>query len=250
VHGMITKSIQPDQTEPSGSTREESRVTHEKGYRIAEPDDLHDLLPAERDSIILVDFDETLWLRNSTEEFLKSARPRFLACLILNALVLMRPWRLVPDRASRPHYKDWMRVLAITLCLPWSLVMWRRKAEELGPAQANWPLIEMLRKRNQAMVVVITLGFRPIVAPLLRSIAGADIRLIAPPLPTGMIWRVRGKRAAARARLTAAQLSGATVVTDNLADIDLLCAAGNGILCNWPGARYAPFGTRDDLSDR
>lgn len=239
---MAPVTLSSAQAEATLKLPEVDRATCRKDYKTVNPDELGDLLPAKPGSIILVDFDETLWLRNSTEEFLKSVRPRMLAHAILKSLALLRPWRLVPDRASRPHCKDWMRVIAIAVCLPWSLVIWRRKAARLGPVHANRELMNLLRARESSSVFVITLGFRPVVAPLLSAVAGKDFNLIAAPLPTGMIWRSRGKHAAARARLTAGQLSGATAITDSAADVDLLCAVGNGLLCKWPGARYAPFG--------
>ena len=41
--------------------------------------------------LIVVDFDETLFLRNSTEEFLDSARPALLAAIMLRLLDVCSP---------------------------------------------------------------------------------------------------------------------------------------------------------------
>ena len=42
---------------------------------------------------VLVDLDETLYLRNSTEDFISSAWPGPLAFLLIKVLDLLRPWR-------------------------------------------------------------------------------------------------------------------------------------------------------------
>jgi hypothetical protein len=45
------------------------------------------------DGPILLDLDETLYLRNSTEDFIDSARPRLLALILMCFLDLVKPWR-------------------------------------------------------------------------------------------------------------------------------------------------------------
>ena len=50
---------------------------------------------------VLVDLDETLYLRNSTEDFLDCARPGLIALILLRLLDALRPWRLSGGEATR-----------------------------------------------------------------------------------------------------------------------------------------------------
>ena len=49
---------------------------------------------------LLIDLDETLYLRNSTEDFIDCARPGLLALLLLRVLDVLKPWRLTGARRS------------------------------------------------------------------------------------------------------------------------------------------------------
>ena len=94
----------------------------------AELDSRLHALESEPDLAVL-DFDETLWLRNSTEEFIAFARPAVLVAVVLQILGLIKPWRLI-SRAKAGYYRDWIRVWAVVIVAPWSVLAWRRH----GPA--------------------------------------------------------------------------------------------------------------------
>src|SRR6516162_5646045 len=68
---------------------------------------------------ILVDFDETLYLRNSTENFIDCARPGLLALLLLRVLGVLKPWRLTGGNNTQ----DTWRVCVVSIFLPWTF--WR-----------------------------------------------------------------------------------------------------------------------------
>ena len=61
----------------------------------SDPVDLHPSIAAvlTHTGPVLLDFDETLYLRNSTEDFIDCARPAVLALLVLRLLDFIRPWR-------------------------------------------------------------------------------------------------------------------------------------------------------------
>src|SRR5689334_17933938 len=71
---------------------------------------------------VLVDLDETLYLRNSTEDYLDSVRPRVLAALLLRLLDILQPWRWSGGEVTR----DVWRVRLIRFLFPWVHVQWRR----------------------------------------------------------------------------------------------------------------------------
>ena len=192
--------------------------------------------------LVVVDFDETLWLRNSTEEFLSSVRPRFLAAIVLQVLGMLKPWRLF-QRGSPNHYRDWFRVLAVMIVAPWSLWLWRRKAAELGPRYINRPLLDAIERR-QGWYLLVSFGFREIVEPLLAAI---DPRL---PLResgsfrSGAALRREGKANALRRHVGPEPLARALVITDSDADRDLLQASAKPFLVQWPDAHYEQAGLK------
>ncbi len=192
---------------------------------------------------LLLDFDETLWLRNSTEAFLAAARPGFLAWLLLLPVRVSRPlWR---PRAPSDlgHRQDWLRIRVVTLLMPWTLSRWRRRARALGEERRNLRLIGLVERARPARIVVVTNGFAPVVAPLLEGIGLKVDTLVAAPLRGGGAWRMRGKVANVAAALPAAALDRACFVTDHPDDAALLGRVATGLLCKWPEARYirAPF---------
>src|SRR5437870_3955279 len=92
---------------------------------------------------VLVDLDETLYLRNSTEDFIDCARPGFLALLLLRVLDLLKPWRLTGGIETR----DTWRVCAISLFFPWTHSRWRAKVQFLAENYANRELKVALNVR-------------------------------------------------------------------------------------------------------
>src|SRR5262245_51937601 len=90
---------------------------------------------------VLVDFDETLYLRNSTEDFIDCARPGLLALLLLRVLDVIKPWRLTGGIDTR----DTWRVCAISLLFPWTLQRWRSKAPILARRYINQELKAILK---------------------------------------------------------------------------------------------------------
>lgn len=190
---------------------------------------------------VILDFDETLWLRNSTEEFLASVRPRWLAAMVLQVLGFIKPWRLL---RSGEHYRDWMRVLAVLIVAPWSLWRWRRQAAELGPRYLNRSLLEAVRRHHRKSVGVISFGFREIVRPLLDSVDRELPLTESCSLLHGARLRIRGKAQGLREDIGPERLRRALVITDSAVDRDLLEASDKGFLVKWPDARYEQAGLR------
>ena len=190
---------------------------------------------------LIVDFDETLWLRNSTEEFLASVRPRFLAAMVLQLLGVLRPWRLL---GNGKHHRDRIRTVAILLVAPWSLWRWRRQAAMLGPKYLNRPLLRAIRARPRTGIGLVTFGFREIVKPLLSAI-DSDFPLVEScSLWRGPSLRIEGKASALRRHIGPDRLRHALVITDSIVDADLLDASDKAFLVQWPGALYEQAGLR------
>lgn len=213
-------------------------------YKVVPFEMLVDALPDLQNRVLLLDFDETLWLRNSTEAFLGHTRPAWLVSLLLSLVMLQRP----VSRRLWPRLwisqKDWLRVGVITVFLPWSLLIWRRQVrrQKLGRKHQNSALISALKSKRPSRIIVISNGFTPIVTPLMESIDIQVEQLISAPLLTGSIWRGRGKSSNSETVLGETALDNACFVTDHIIDEDLLVRVGFGILCEWPEAEYNQVG--------
>ncbi len=182
------------------------------------------------DATLVVDFDETLWLRNSTEAYLASLRPRFLAAPLLWLLDILKPWRFLGGEAAA----DWLRVLVATIVFPWTALMWPRRAAEIGARHANEALLMLLRQRAGARIVVATQGFNFIVGPLLDQLAlpNHERRVCR-------FWRGRADRLGGKpAMLQDVPLEQSVVITDSEQDAPLLELGALPLLVKWPEARY------------
>jgi len=207
-------------------------------YQTTQPGVLEAALDPARDNLLIVDYDETLWLRNSTEEFLSSVRPAWMVAALLWGLGKLRPWRLVGGRGKAHIYKDWIRTLTVVVVMPWSLAAWARTAPRRGRIHANARLEAYIANSGASQVVVLSNGYHRVITPLLSQTLLKNSILLASPILGGARWRKRGKRKIAEAHFSAEQLDRATLITDHIHDLDLLSRVGNGVLCVWPNARY------------
>ena len=195
---------------------------------------------------VVVDFDETLWLRNTTEEYLASLRPRLLAHAILLVVDLVRPWALLRTAEARRLYRDWIRTLACTLLMPWSLAAWRHGAAARAERWKNRTLLDWLTKKHRLPLHVATLGLGVLVEPILRHIDPGATLVAAGSFWSGYRIRSRGKQASIDER-HAGMVANAIVITDSEHDADLLAAAHTPVLVKWPAAEYRPAFARSYL---
>ncbi len=203
----------------------------------AGPEQALEALRAHRGAL-LVDLDETLFLRNSTELFIDSAWPGVIALLVLRLLDWIKPWRYTGGECSRDNW----RAGAVALLLPWTFWRWHRRVEQLAAEQTNRPLLDLLLRRTVAPVV-ITAGFLPIVRPLCRAMGLGDTRVIGCRLLRPADRRA-GKLLLATRTLGAATIGEALALTDSADDLPLLAHCRRGLLTQWPDAQFIPALTR------
>ncbi len=195
-----------------------------------------------RHSCVIVDFDETLWLRNSTEEYLNSLRPRFLAVAILAVLDVVRPWTLFRGPADAEFFRDWIRVLVTSLLLPWSLPIWRFNAAKRAKLWENRELTTILNS-SPLSVCVATFGFDVVVSPLLKHIAPGATLCASGSFWSGHQVRRLGKKEWLLRELSSETVAEAIVITDSKDDIDILEFCRTPFLVRWPGAQYKRAGS-------
>jgi hypothetical protein len=181
---------------------------------------------------LLVDVDETLYLRNSTEDFIDCAWPGLLALLLLRVLDVLKPWRLTGGIDTR----DTWRVCAISIFFPWTRWRWRAKVPFFAERYVNQALKAALKARAQPPII-LTSGFKPIVASLLAAMGFADARLIAARMYS-FADRRSGKLRMATCELGAETVGRCLVVTDSVNDLEVLQSCARPLRTVWPHARY------------
>lgn len=179
---------------------------------------------------VLLDLDETLYLRNSTEDFIDSAYPGILALLLMRALDVIKPWRWTGGESTR----DVWRVRTISTLLPWTVRRWKRRVAELAARFANLRLVTALKTPGM-MPIIATVGFQPIVAPLVAALGLPQVRIVAARLST-FADRRGGKLHLVVDALGQETVRRALVLTDSVQDLALLNACARPLRAVWPGA--------------
>ena len=167
---------------------------------------------------VLLDLDETLYLRNSTEDFIDSARPPLAALLLMRMLDVIKPWRWTGGEATR----DVWRVRLISACFPWTGNRWKNRVAGLAKNFANQRLMAALATPGTTPIIT-TVGFQPIVAPLVAALGLPQARIVAARLTT-FADRRDGKLHLAVGALGDDTVRRALVLTDSAQDLTLLNA--------------------------
>ncbi len=183
---------------------------------------------------VFVDLDETLYLRNSTEDFIDSACPGLLAVLLLRALDLLRPWRMTGGDITR----DAWRVGLVAWLFPWVRVRWRRRTPELAARHLNRPLMAALQA-SPIRPTILTVGFMPIVTPLIAALGLKGATVVAA-RGFGAKDRRSGKLQMVTEALGTDTVRRALVITDSAQDGPLLAQCARPLRTIWPSARYCP----------
>jgi phosphoserine phosphatase len=181
----------------------------------------------------LVDLDETLYLRNSTEDFIDSVRPGLAALLLMRALDVLSPWRFTGGVSTR----DVWRVRAISLCFPWSMRRWKALAPSLAGKHTNRRLLAALQSSN-SQPAIVTVGFRPLVTPLVAAMGLGHLPLVAASSDS-MASRRDGKLALALKSIASEDIRRALVVTDSIEDLPLLKECARPLRTIWPEAKFS-----------
>jgi phosphoserine phosphatase len=210
------------------------RVPRDDSQPFVETDrtELSAILRRHGDAPLLLDLDETLVLRSTTDAFIDAARPSSVVAVALHAVERLRPWRVLPGSSAN---RDWVRILVVLVLTPWSLVVWRRSAGRWARMYRNEELAQLVRGHD-GPVLVVTRGFRPIVRPVVKGLQLPHVDLVA-----CSVLRWRGQRHISKCEMLARSpyaelVDRAACVTDSLDDSDLLGRVATPVLVTWPGA--------------
>ena len=187
---------------------------------------------AVHDGPVLLDLDETLYLRNSTEDFIDTVRPTVAVLPLMGLLDILKPWRWTGGETTR----DAWRVRLAMLFFPWAIEKWRGRTRGLGARFVNQPLVDVLRARSTPPIVATT-GFLPIVTPLVAALGLPEAQVVGA-RHTTFEDRRGGKLRLAVGALGEDTIRRALVITDAIADLPLLEACARPLRTVWPEATY------------
>jgi hypothetical protein len=180
---------------------------------------------------IYIDLDETLYLRNSTEDYIDSAQPGVVAIALLQFLEFLRPWKWTGGHPTRDSWRVWL----IRTFLPWVRLRWRGRVGALAAQFVNSRLAAALQQHRHR-VVIVTAGFLPIVQPLIEALGFGDCRVIAARL--GFQDRRNGKLQMVRTAVGELELSTALFITDSTDDAPVLARCRRPLRVVWPESLY------------
>ncbi len=191
---------------------------------------------------IIIDFDETLLLRNSTAEYINSLRPRLIGFILIIFLKILRPWIWLPLPFKGNQVRDWFLVIVPTILLPWTLLLWQQRAKKLAKDYANTELISAINSNVDAPIIIASLGFNLIINPILQHLPVRCDRLVCCRFWHGANDRKKGKLLMVQEVLSQSQLKSAILVTDSEDDLPLLQVVNQPYFAIWPLAQYTePF---------
>ena len=185
---------------------------------------------------VLVDLDETLYLRNSTEDFIDTACPAPLAFALLKLLELLQPWQWTGGQVTR----DAWRVRLICLFFPWTMLLWRKRAAILASRWANKPLMQSLHDNyasTKESPMIVTLGFMQVVKPLIYRLGLTDVKIVAMS-PWKLDQRRRGKLISVTKAIGKIQVGRSLLITDSLDDQDILEQCRHPLRVIWSSAHF------------
>ena len=213
---------------------------NKKPFLIEKSETIGLILNAAQNTPIVLDFDETLFLRNSTSEYLNALRPRLIASLLIKTISFFKPWSWLPKPFKGNKIRDWFLVFVPTILLPWTIFIWRIKAKKLAKDYSNNQLTEAVEKNSISPVIIATLGFNFIINPILQHMPIRKNMIIGCRFWRGAEDRGKGKLLMVREALSEQLIKSAIVVTDSYDDLPLLKAVEKPCLVVWSLAKYIP----------
>ena len=200
------------------------------------------------DQLLVVDFDQTFFLRNSSTDFIRMAKPYVFGALLYKFIELLRPWAWFAGGKDTRVTRDWFHIWAITIFFPWTWILWRIHAAKLAKGATNQELAAVLKDRNPEFNVLSTQGFGPVVGPLLKHM-GVKFGIVSTcRMFGGYSDRLRGKAKSLESCVGVAELKRSAVITDSEDDQELLDYSEVPLLIQWPEpldssvtSHYVPF---------
>lgn len=181
---------------------------------------------------VIVDLDETLYLRNSTKEFIGLAVPGVVAAYLLRLLEIVAPWR----QMGGPRCRDNWRVAFILCVFPWTYFRWKKYCQRKVPTFINTKLRDALLAQPNP-VIIASKGYEVLLRPMIAAFDLPNVSLISCHL-LRFNHRRDGKLILVNTAHGKALASQSLVITDSYGDADLLRACKSPCLVVWNDALF------------
>ncbi|WAC28631.1 hypothetical protein [Ancylobacter sp. SL191] len=188
------------------------------------PEEVRAALAGPSGRTVFLDFDHTLFAGNTTEEYLRQARPALLVSLILAFVRGFLPWRKFFGKHWF-RFRDYAAVVAVTLLMPWNLARWRRNAPALFAARGAHELAQALKVVPAERTVIVSFGFDMLIGPLVKGTHWESCRRACVPFqlhPRVLKTLRHGKARLIGGLFPPRVVATAALVTDSEDDRDLL----------------------------
>lgn len=179
---------------------------------------------------VIIDFDHTLWLGNTTEQFINIATPK-LPCEILDKVV-SKFWDKNLGSLKQKIARDHLRVLVLVILTPWNLYRWKLFCRKNINKYWNKDLYDTIDESGKNKLV-ISLGFNILIKKILNIKLGSKFQM---PLYASKLFdfstniRKKGKVECIKDKV---DLSQSYTITDSIEDKNLLINSHSGILHRW-----------------
>ncbi len=205
-------------------------VQHEYKRSLTE---LPEFMSRSSESHVYLDFDYTLFRSSSTEEFLNTGKPAFLAALALRVLRGFQPWTFGARTHTGFVWRDPIRIWMIILLMPWTVWLFRKRAPALFEQYKNQSVIDALSGVPADRITIVSVGLK-VNASYGRCSSEVACRMragSAVPRPARRrCGRWQGKLHQLRELGIAPNRNRDVVVSDSLDDADLLSSVDNAFL--------------------
>ena len=182
----------------------------------------------------IVDFDHTLMLSNSTEEFLNCGRPSSIVALLLKAIGALKPWMLFGENGYKV-WRDVIRVSLVLLLAPWTVFLFKKKSKTIFQRRLNTELDKILESVDINNIVIVSFGFDFVLKALVKGSKYEQCQIVAPSIGTMAKYRSEGKLSLLKDHGLNFDTKNDVVITDSeIDDADLLAEYANGVHIEWP----------------
>lgn len=182
---------------------------------------------------ILVDFDDTLFLKNSTELFISQAQPYYILSIIFQIFDVLKPWKLGAKKGEDISVRrDIFRLKFVLLFAPWSKKKWLKNARSIAHEYINYPLLNEL-SRSENSIYIITYGYDFIITPLLKPLEVDWPLLIVSNTKNISENRKKGKANIIEEKLGSETWDDCVCITDSELDSDVLNKCSEPYLVEW-----------------
>jgi SAM-dependent methyltransferase len=220
------------QLEETGLQKTEEQNTKEQFLNVLEE---------YKNSCAVLDFDYTLFLKNSTDTYLEEIRPKwygyFLVKLSDRIVMLLAQMKML----DYSKWRDFSRVLTALFLAPWNYLYWLLTAKKRINDNLNKELLDAVIASHPERIVIISFGYKHLIRPLVSALPFKADLICSKVVPGFFNLRTIGKERAIRSLLSEVEINNSIFTTDSKEDRELLDLFHRSFLIPWTQVRPLRF---------